>query len=140
MQPRTSPTPLWKSCLAVALGGGLGAIARFGVDLGLAVSVPSPLLAGAVSLGVVNVLGSAGLGGLLGRIERRGAPDWLRPFLGIGCLGAFTTFSGFVAHLRVLEAEAGAAPTAAFFLISGCGAAWLFDGVRRHQRTRESSA
>jgi CrcB protein len=140
MPSRTPPIPLWKPCLAVALGGGLGAVARFGVELGLAVSMPSPLLAGAVSLGVVNVLGSAGLGGLLGRIERGGAPVWLRPFLGIGCFGAFTTFSGFVAHLRVLEAEAGAVPTAAFFLLSGFGAALLFDGVRRHQQGREPSA
>ena len=139
MPPRTPPTPLWKLCLAVAVGGGLGAIARFGVELGLAVSLPSPLLAGAVSLGVVNVLGSAGLGGLLGRIERRGAPAWLRPFLGIGCFGAFTTFSGFVAHLRVLEAQAGALPTTAFFLVSGFGAALLFDGFRRWERRRGPS-
>lgn len=139
MPPRTPPIFV-RTCLAVALGGGLGAFARFGVELALALCMDSPLLAGALSLGVVNVLGSAGLGGLLGRIERSGGPPWLRPFLGIGFFGAFTTFSGFIAHLRVLEAAAGALPTVAFLLVSGVGAAVLFDSVRRLERRRERSA
>ncbi len=130
MPPRRPPISAWTLCLAVAVGGGLGALARFGIELVLAMSIASPLLSGSLSLGAVNVLGSAGLGGLLGRIERRGGPSWLRPFWGIGFFGAFTTFSGFALHLRVLEAEAGALATAAFFLASGLGAALLFQAAR----------
>lgn len=137
MSPRSTPISAWKLCLAVALGGGLGALARFGIELALVASVASPLLAGSLSLGAINVLGSAGLGGILGRIERRGGPGWLRPFLGIGFFGAFTTFSGFAAHLRLLEAEAGAIATATFFVASGFCAALLFQGARGAQTTAE---
>lgn len=111
---------------AVAAGGAIGALARFGVELGLVEGLDSALLAASLSLGLVNALGSAGLGALIGRLERRAGPAWMRPFLGIGALGAFTTFSGFVAHLRVLHAEAGAAATAAFFVASCVGSVLLF--------------
>ena len=130
MSERPTPIALWKLCLVVALGGALGALARFGVEIALAATVASPLLAGSLSLGAVNALGSGGLGGLLGRLERRGGPAWLRPFLGIGCFGAFTTFSGFAAHLRVLHMEAGPLPTAVFFTASCLAAVLLFHAAR----------
>ena len=123
MSAPPSAIPAWKLCLLVALGGAIGALARFSVELGLVIALTDPFLAASLSLGAVNVLGAGGLGGLLGRIERQGGPAWLRPFLGTGFFGTFTTFSGFIAHLRVLEAEAGAAATALFFVAScACGA------------------
>ncbi|MCR9096717.1 MAG: CrcB family protein [bacterium] len=130
MPERPPPIALWKLCLVVALGGALGALTRLGVEIALAASVASPLLAGSLSLGAVNALGAGGLGGLLGRLERRGGAPWLRPFLAIGFLGAFTTFSGFAAHLRVLHLEAGPLPTAVFFFASCFAAVLLFHAAR----------
>ncbi|MEM9177640.1 MAG: CrcB family protein [Myxococcota bacterium] len=130
MPEPTPPQPVWMPTAAVAAGGALGALARFGVEVALLATVDSVLLAASLSLGAVNVLGAAGLGGLLGWIDRHGGPDALRPLVGIGGLGAFTTFSGFVAHLRVLEAEAGAWATALFFMGSCCAAGVLFDAAR----------
>ncbi|GEM_PF-2158742 len=115
---------------SVVLGGAIGATARFVVELALTGAVASPLLAASLSLLVVNAAGSGGLGGLLGHLERRGGPPWLRPFLGVGVFGAFTTFSGFAAHLRVLHLEAGALATAGFFVSSCVTAVLLFHGAQ----------
>ena len=79
--------------LAVALGGAIGAMARFGVN-----AVIFPLTEGKFPLGtlVVNVLGSVLMGVVYVLIVERGLlPPEMRNFLMIGCLGAFTTFSTF---------------------------------------------
>lgn len=70
--------------VAVALGGGLGGAARHG----LSAVVPGPL--GTL---VVNVLGCALIGVLMAVAPR--LHPLARPFLGIGVLGGFTTFSGY---------------------------------------------
>lgn len=70
-----------RDLLAVATGGAIGATTRWGVAL----LVPFPLATLAV-----NVLGSFAIGAiwvLLG-------PRWM-PFLVVGVLGGFTTFSAF---------------------------------------------
>ena len=112
--------------LSVVAGGAIGASARFAVELALAGGIASPPLAASLSLLVVNAAGSAGLGWLLGHLERRGGAPWLRPFLGVGVFGGFTTFSGFAAHLRVLHPQAGATATSAFFVASCLTAVLVF--------------
>lgn len=89
--------------LAIALGGGFGALARFGLGTYVAAR-----MGGAFPLGtfVVNVSGSFLLGfiatGGMGRILM--APD-LKMALTVGFLGAYTTFSTWnVETLRLLEA------------------------------------
>jgi CrcB protein len=130
--PSTQPgTSL--AILSVVCGGAIGATARFAVELALAGGVASPLLAASLSLLVVNAAGSAGLGWLLGHLERRGGAPWLRPFLGVGVFGAFTTFSGFAAHLRLLHLQAGATATTGFFVASCLTAALLFHAARGAQ-------
>jgi CrcB protein len=76
------------TALAVAVGGALGAIARYAVD-GVVARRQRGLLPQGTLL--VNVTGSLLLGALVGG-DAGGAAYAL---LGIGFLGAFTTFSTF---------------------------------------------
>ena len=81
-----------KTVFAVAAGGALGAMLRFGL-----VSVLSGVM-GSFPLGtlVVNVVGSFILGGLAELFTVFDADSMtLRAFIVVGCLGAFTTFSTF---------------------------------------------
>lgn len=80
--------------LLVALGGAFGAIARYGT--GLAVSHHGGVEGFWATL-IVNVTGSGVMGGLAAYLAGRGLNGdqslWL--FVGVGFLGAFTTFSSF---------------------------------------------
>lgn len=69
----------------VAGGGAVGGVLRHLA----AVLLPDGVLA----LTAVNVLGSFALGVLVAGPVARGAPAWVRPTLGTGLLGGFTTFS-----------------------------------------------
>ncbi len=74
--------------LSVALGGALGASARFLVGVQLArPGFPVAVLG-------VNVLGSFLMGLLVVWLGQRGLTQW-QPFLLTGLLGGFTTFSAF---------------------------------------------
>jgi fluoride exporter len=77
---------------AVAVGGALGALARWAVGLAL------PASPGAFPLGtfLINVVGCLLMGVLVVHVsEVREAHPLVRPFLGVGVLGGFTTFSTF---------------------------------------------
>lgn len=82
---------------AIALGGAIGSLARWG----LAEALPHSATAFAWSTWLVNVTGAFALGLLmplvlaLGPHRRR-----LRPFLGAGVLGGFTTFSTWMLDVR----------------------------------------
>lgn len=81
--------PVW---LAVALGGALGSLCRYG--MGIAAKSVWPQLPVATLL--VNVLGSFAMGWISGYCTLR--PEfaaWLRVGLMTGVLGGFTTFSAF---------------------------------------------
>jgi len=85
--------------IAIALGGALGAMARFAMTNFSATYVESSLLMNSrFPLGtlLVNVLGSALIGVCYVLIIEKGAlaPEW-RHVLMVGFLGAFTTFSTF---------------------------------------------
>lgn len=103
-----APTPFSVSqWFAIGLGGACGAVLR-GLCLrwipaaDLAWAVPSALL----TLGV-NLVGALLLGILYGRLHVGGGGSLLRPFLGIGVLGSFTTFSTFVSEFSSIGAERG---------------------------------
>lgn len=114
--------------VAVALGGAVGALGRYAATLAF------PTAAGSFAWTVllVNVTGCA----LLGVLTGLAAADRLfhplaRPFLGVGVLGGFTTFSTF-AHDTHLLADAGALPGAFAYVgltVVACLAAALA-GVR----------
>jgi CrcB protein len=82
--------------LAVALGGGGGALARFGVDSLIERHVDSLF---PWSTFTINVSGCF-LNGLLVAlvVDALGAPSWVARGLIIGFLGAYTTFSTFGAE------------------------------------------
>ncbi|MCK1795692.1 fluoride efflux transporter CrcB [Streptomyces sp. XM4193] len=97
----------------VSLGGALGACARYGVGVLL------PTADGAfpwTTLGV-NAVGCAAIGVLMVLVtELRSVHPLVRPFLGTGVLGGFTTFSAYAADIHHLFDE-GRARTAYAYLV-----------------------
>ncbi|HZQ66152.1 MAG TPA: fluoride efflux transporter CrcB [Gaiellaceae bacterium] len=82
--------------LAVAAGGGLGALARYGVDALIEHHADALF---PWSTFTINVSGCF-LNGLLVAlvVDSLGAPQWLSRGLVVGFLGAYTTFSTFGAE------------------------------------------
>ena len=89
---------LW---FAVALGGSIGAMARYGVTIACA-SVHDKFPIATLS---ANILGSFLMGVCyVIIIEKALLPPISRQFLMVGCLGAFTTFSTFsIESLHLLQ-------------------------------------
>ncbi|WP_425582677.1 fluoride efflux transporter FluC [Streptomyces thermolineatus] len=116
---------------AVAAGGALGAAARHGAAL------LWPVPAGAFpwsTLGV-NAVGSGLIGVLMVLVAERGAGHPLvRPFLGTGVLGGFTTFSAYAADVAGLLTRGDAAAAlgyAAATLAAALGAVWAAAAATR---------
>lgn len=102
--------------LAVAVGGALGAMARYGLN-GLVLS----MIGGRWPLGTltVNVLGSVAMGIFYVLIvERHIMPGPWREFIIIGLLGGFTTFSAFSLDSLSLWESGHAALAIAYILAS----------------------
>jgi fluoride exporter len=96
----------------IAAGGGLGSIARYGVGL-LLPTRPGDFPWGTFA---INVLGCFLIGVLMVLItEVWSAHRLVRPFLGVGVLGGFTTFSTYANETRALLAP-GSAGTALLYL------------------------
>ncbi|MGO0577932.1 FluC/FEX family fluoride channel [Ornithinimicrobium panacihumi] len=79
---------------AVAVGGAVGAMLRWGLELTLPLTDGWPW-----ATLVANVLGSALLAWLVVHDDRRRHPRWVRPALGTGLLGGFTTFSTYAVQV-----------------------------------------
>lgn len=92
--------------LAIALGGALGSLARWGVA---EVFVRAGLSSGAVDWPwatlLVNVAGALAIGAVLASGMLVGRPRWLGPFLVTGVLGGFTTFSALALEAGLLLEE-----------------------------------
>src|SRR3954453_18527489 len=87
--------------LLAALGGALGALARWGVATALS---PSPGAWPWATL-LVNLTGCLLIGALLAvLLSRFPTSALLRPFLAVGVLGGYTTFSTFAVDLVRLGA------------------------------------
>ena len=79
--------------LLIGIGGFCGAIARYAVDTWISDAVRTPYPWGTLA---INVTGSFALGLLFALTAERGPlPEDLRLPLGVGFLGAYTTFSTF---------------------------------------------
>jgi CrcB protein len=92
-EPGPAPTPFAPVLLAsVAIGGIAGALARDGLTR----LVAAPATGFPWATFGINLSGSLLLGVLVGAlVVRPGAPRWVRPLLGTGVLGGYTTFSTF---------------------------------------------
>jgi CrcB protein len=118
----------WTTLGAISLGGACGALARYGV----AEAFGHPPGAFAWATLVVNVTGCLLIGALMVAItEVRDAHPLARPFMGVGVLGGYTTFSTYVVDAQ-RAVEAGAATTALVYLAVTplCALAAVFAGVR----------
>ena len=80
-----------RTIVAIGIAGGLGALARYGVDGLVSRRLPSAFPWGTF---VVNVSGALLLGFLMTLLtERLTTAPWVRSALTIGLLGGYTTFS-----------------------------------------------
>jgi CrcB protein len=139
----------------IAVGGAAGACARRGASL----AWPTPAGGFPWATFAVNTAGCAALGLLMVMItEVRPAHPLVRPFLGTGVLGGFTTFSAYAVDaerlldagrpglalaylgLTVLAALAAVwtAVTVTRLIARGAGAS--ADGKRKRRRRREEAA
>ena len=103
----------WAVLAAVAVGGALGALARYG----LASAWPHPRDHFPWATFVTNVSGCLLIGILMVLItEVWSAHRLIRPFLGVGVLGGYTTFSTYTGEVQQLVA-AGAPSIGLVYLI-----------------------
>ena len=114
---------------AVALGGVLGAEARYGLSRALthpADGLPWSTLA-------INLTGCLLIGVLMAVLQRLPRPHRLaRPFLGTGLLGGYTTYSAFAVEVQQLVREHRPGTAAGYLAatVFGCAAAvWLASAV-----------
>jgi len=138
---RTRRVP-WAVLAVVSSGGALGALGRYG----LAVAWPHRPNHFPWATFVTNVSGCLLIGVLMVLIsEVWSAHRLLRPFLGVGVLGGYTTFSTYSVDIQQLVA-AGAARTALAYLAGTLAAALaaVYAGIaltrlatRTHPRRRQ---
>jgi CrcB protein len=89
--------------LLAALGGALGALARWGV----ATALPHSPGGWPWATLLVNLTGCLLFGALIALLAARSPePPWVRPFLAVGVLGGYTTYSAFAVEVVGL-AEVG---------------------------------
>jgi CrcB protein len=139
----------WDVLAVIAVGGGLGSVARYGVQS----AVPASPGDFPVATFAINVTGSFALGFLMVYLLEVWAPRrYLRPFLAVGFLGGFTTFSTYAAEIRNLIVQSSWTVADAYAvdsLLAGLAAVWagvalgrLTAGlpVRRDRSRRESTS
>ncbi|MFJ8754417.1 CrcB family protein [Streptomyces sp. NPDC102441] len=115
----------WRVLAVIAAGGAAGATARY------AASLAWPAAGGGFPWAVfaVNVAGCALIGVLMVLTAERGrvTHPLVRPFLGVGVLGGFTTFSTYavdVSRLLARQEVATAMAYAAATAVAALGAVW----------------
>ena len=109
----------------IAVGGALGSTARFGLAVWFTHS-PDQI---AWSTVIANLTGALLLGLLMVFVNDVWPPNrYVRPFLGVGILGGYTTFSTYMLDARALAAAGQSAAFAGYLLLTlfgGLAAVWL---------------
>ncbi|MEZ5382784.1 MAG: CrcB family protein [Microthrixaceae bacterium] len=127
----TRPWPGWDVLAAVSVGGALGATARYGVTL----AVPTTAQGWPWATFIANVGGSLGLGALTAlAVARYPLHPLVRPLLGVGVLGSFTTYSTFVVEIDTRLGQGQMAMAVVYALgsvVAGVGAAAAGLGMGR---------
>jgi CrcB protein len=124
-KPRSRPPRRWDVALVIAAGGAVGGAARWSLNQ----AIPPTPGHFPWSTFIENVTGCLLLAGLLVLLVEVLQPHrYIRPFLGVGVLGGFTTFSTYTNDARLLLAD-GYVPTALVYLVvtlvAGLLATWL---------------
>lgn len=116
---------------AVAAGGVLGALARYGTGELL----PQHPHGFPLATFGINVTGCLAIGVLMGLTEHRPVHRLVRPFLGTGVLGGFTTFSTYAVESRGLFADHPVTALVYLFgtLLAAVVAAWAGTLVARRR-------
>lgn len=109
-----APLGLARELVLVAAGGMLGALAR----AAFATRTANAVEMFALSTQLVNAMGAFALGLLLATLERSRPRPSLRPFLAVGVLGSFTTFSTLVDDGRLLASGRSPLLALAFLALS----------------------
>jgi CrcB protein len=136
-QVRRTLRSRWDILLVIAAGGAIGSLARWG--LGEAFS-GGPHGNFPWATFIVNITGSFALGVLMVFVIDVWPPSrYVRPFVGVGVLGGFTTLSTYTLDTRALVV-ADRAPLAAVYLFgtlaAGLVAVWLGIALARLFVTR----
>jgi CrcB protein len=116
------------NAVAIFLGGGLGALARYGASHFLAARFGETFPLGTLFVNVLGCLAIGWFAGLTGPDGRWLVPPVARQFVTIGFLGGFTTFSSFSLQTLELtkESEWGGAGLNCLLNIALClGATWI---------------
>ena len=117
-----------REMVVIAVGGGVGAAARY------AILRAEPVRAGAFlfTTFAINVGGALVLAVLLESCARTGLETWwVRPFAAIGLLGGFTTFSTMCVEAMLLGRDGHVALAALYLIASGmAGVAVVVAGLR----------
>lgn len=88
---------------AIAAGGSLGALARYGIDVGIEQRADAVF---PWSTFLINLSGCFVVGLLIGAlVDRHHTPEWLRLGLVVGFCGGYTTFSTFAQETLGLVEE-----------------------------------
>lgn len=124
-QARSAVMARWEILLFIAAGGSLGSAARYGIGQ----AMPHTSREFPWGTFLINVTGSFMLGMLMVFVlDVWASSRYLRPFLGVGVLGGYTTFSTYVLETRNLLV-AGQKDLAGLYLLGslvvGLLAVWL---------------
>jgi CrcB protein len=102
---------------AVAAGGAIGAVLRYGISLGIGAGLFG--IAGPLATLLANIAGSGLMGCLAGAVAAGMVlPEAWRGFFAIGLLGALTTFSSFALDADQLWQKQGMAMAGAYVMAS----------------------
>jgi CrcB protein len=119
------PDLRWDLLAVIALGGGLGGLARWSLTL---LVHPAPGRFPWATF-AANVSGCLLMGVLMVVVLEVARPSrYLRPFLAVGVLGGYTTFSTFMLDVHGLVAGGQAALAATYLLgslLAGLVAVWV---------------